>query len=275
MARIRSVKPELQQSEKLGRVSRDARLTFILLFPQCDDEGRCRANSRMLASLLYPYDDDAPALINGWLDELEHEGCVRRYVIDGNHYIDIPNFLEHQKIDHPKASKLPAYRDDSRLVANVRESSPRIKDQGRDQGEDQGGERTAHAAPVLEVVRSDSVDEATRAYNDLAERIDMPRCQKLSSSRRTRLLARLQDCGGLDGWDAALAKLEMSSFCRGKNDRGWKADFDFLCQDKTFTRLMEGFYDDRNKPQDRTAADRAILAGAFGLGEMGSVAPAA
>ena len=57
MARIRSIKPELPQSESMGNVSRDARLTFVQLFTLADDEGRLRGNSRMLASLLFPYDD--------------------------------------------------------------------------------------------------------------------------------------------------------------------------------------------------------------------------
>jgi hypothetical protein len=60
----------------------------------------------MLASLLYPYDDDAPALIDGWLAELERPdvGCIRRYDVDRTHYLVIQNFLEHQKIDHPTKS---------------------------------------------------------------------------------------------------------------------------------------------------------------------------
>jgi hypothetical protein len=73
VARIRTIKPEFPQSESMGNVSRDARLLFVLLWTLCDDSGRTRAASRMLASLLYPYDDDAPGLIDGWLGELERE----------------------------------------------------------------------------------------------------------------------------------------------------------------------------------------------------------
>jgi hypothetical protein len=76
MPRIRTIKPEFPQSQSTGRVSRDARLLFILLWTIADDVGRTRAASRMLASLLFPYDDDAPALIEGWLAELERELCI-------------------------------------------------------------------------------------------------------------------------------------------------------------------------------------------------------
>lgn len=120
MARIRTIKPEFPQSETVGSLSRDARLLFLQLFTIADDEGRARAASRMLASLLYPYDDDARTLIDGWLDELEAAGCIRRYKVDGDSYLDIPNWLKHQKIDHPSKSRIPEFRED---LANPREDS--------------------------------------------------------------------------------------------------------------------------------------------------------
>ena len=82
MARIRTIKPEFPHSESMGRVSRDARLLFIQLWTLCDDSGRTLGNSRMLASLLFPYDDDAPAAIDNWLEEHDREGCILRYQID-------------------------------------------------------------------------------------------------------------------------------------------------------------------------------------------------
>lgn len=113
MSRIRSIKPEFPQSETIGKLSRDARLLFVQLWTVVDDAGRTRAASRMLASLLYPYDDDARTLIDGWLDELEQRQCVRRYVVDGTHYLEIINWLKHQKIDRPSKSRLPSFDEGS------------------------------------------------------------------------------------------------------------------------------------------------------------------
>jgi hypothetical protein len=76
----------------------------------------------MLASLLYPFDDDAAGLIGGWLDELERHGHVRRYLVEDSTYLDIPKWLKHQKIDHPGKSRLPAFSETfarpSRSLAN-------------------------------------------------------------------------------------------------------------------------------------------------------------
>jgi len=142
MARIRSIKPEFPQSESMGRISREARLCFIMLWTLADDSGRLRGSSRMLASLLYPYDEDAPRLIQEWLTELVNENCIVQYQVEGQHYLQISNWLSHQKIDHPSASKFPeppTIREDSRGFAN--DSGKFALDQGEDQGsriKDQG-----------------------------------------------------------------------------------------------------------------------------------------
>jgi hypothetical protein len=135
--RIRSIKPEFWESESLGRVSREARLLFIGLFSCCDDHGRARASSRLLASRLYPYDDDALKKLPAWIEELEKERCIRLYKVNGESYLDIPKWLNHQKIDKPSASKLPRFddsREDSRgLEKNSLGTGNREEEQGKEQ----------------------------------------------------------------------------------------------------------------------------------------------
>lgn len=133
--RIRTIKPEFAQSETIGALSREARLLFILIWTVVDDEGRTRGASRLLASLLYPYDADVPELIEGWLAELEQNKAIRRYEIEGSSYVEIVNWLKHQKIDKPSKSRLPAFVEASRGFANGRAPSstdlgPSILDHG-------------------------------------------------------------------------------------------------------------------------------------------------
>lgn len=136
MARIRTIKPEFPQSESMGRVGREARLCFILLWTLADDAGRLRGNSRMLASLLFPYDDDAKDLMDGWLAELSSEGCIARYEVQGTSYVQITAWADHQKIDKPSASKLPENPRNSRRVAKPREDSSRKGREGNGEEED-------------------------------------------------------------------------------------------------------------------------------------------
>ena len=161
MARIRTIKPEFPQSESMGRVSREARYCFIMLWTMADDAGRLRGASRMLASLLFPYDDDAATLIDGWLGELEGENCIVRYVADGTQYIQIVKWLEHHKIDKPSPTKIPEFPNSSRKSAMPRENS--TADLDRDLGsriKEGSPEANASAAPAGPVGRAVASSES-------------------------------------------------------------------------------------------------------------------
>ena len=93
----------------------------------------------------------------------------------------------------------------------------------------------------------DDLMKALRDYNKLAERIGLPKVQNFSDTRRRLLRRRLIECGGLNGWRAALEKVEDSTFLKGGGRDGWRADFDFMLQAKSFTRILEGTYDDRTR----------------------------
>ena len=125
--------------------------------------------------------------------------------------------------------------------------------------------------PVPVPVKKESVplDEAILAYNELAGETGLPKAQRLTDTRRSALRLRLEECGGLDGWEAALAKIRGSPFLRGENERGWRANLDFLLRQSNFTKLMEGAYDRPPTPDSTEAIRRGILAG---MGdELGSV----
>lgn len=111
----------------------------------------------------------------------------------------------------------------------------------------------------------DDVTAAFEAYNQSAQEAGWPEAKVLSKARRAALRNRLREVGGIDGWHDALAKARASPLCTGDNDRGWKADLDFLLQQKSFTRLMEGSYDARpnqspqHSPQSSGKGGRSFL----------------
>lgn len=116
MPRIRTIKPEFASDEKLAKVSRDARLTFVLLMTQADDDGLLLARHRQLLGALYPHDDDVtPEALASWLAELCAIGVIRRReTADSAPVVEIANWSRHQRIDHKSKSLiLPRLRDDS------------------------------------------------------------------------------------------------------------------------------------------------------------------
>jgi hypothetical protein len=110
MARIRTIKPEFPHSESIGRLSRDGRLCFVQLWTIADDYGRARAAPQLLCGQLYPYDADAPKLIGKWLAELEREGHIRLYEVDGSRYLEISGWTKHQRVDNAGKSNIPEPR---------------------------------------------------------------------------------------------------------------------------------------------------------------------
>lgn len=107
MARIRSVKPEFWDDEKLASVSRDARLLFIGIWNQSDDYGTVKGNSRWLLNKIFPYDNIKPSVFDKWLNELVTIDVIRPFESNGEKYFYIKNFQEHQKIDKPSKTRNP------------------------------------------------------------------------------------------------------------------------------------------------------------------------
>lgn len=105
--RIRSLKPECWKDEKPGRLSRDARLLWVVLITYADDEGRFNAMPAGIIGFGYMYDSDAPRKLQGWLEELAARGLVHLYEHDGVPYGVVPKFEAHQKINRKSPSLLP------------------------------------------------------------------------------------------------------------------------------------------------------------------------
>jgi hypothetical protein len=106
---------------------------------------------------------------------------------------------------------------------------------------------------------------AFEAYNEIASRVGWPVAQKLTQTRLARLRARLADCGGVDAWRAAMERAAVSPFLRGETGRSdahekWTPDLDFFLKEATFTRLMEGKYDDRNSSEAAQGFARTVAA---------------
>jgi len=90
----------------------------------------------------------------------------------------------------------------------------------------------------------DDVQRAFDLWNETAAGCGLPRAKVLDDGRRRSIRKRLDDGGGLEAWCRALEAVRRSRHCRGENDRGWKADLDFVCQPKSWRRLLEGTYGD-------------------------------
>lgn len=158
MARIRTIKPEAFTSDSLSSVSVLARWTFAGLWTYCDDEGRGRADARLVKAALFPI-DDATTLRNveKALDELEAIGAICRYESGGKPFLHCPKW-GHQKINRPSESKMPECSRPTH--GGFSEESLTCVDRNREQGTGKGSE----SAPERVSARDDRFDEFWAAY---------------------------------------------------------------------------------------------------------------
>lgn len=88
------------------------------------------------------------------------------------------------------------------------------------------------------------VPRAVELWNEMAKANGLSQVQKLTDKRRASIRRRLEDCGGLEGWRAALAKVAGTPGLLGKGkDGSWKIKFNWFISEEKFTDLMEGSYD--------------------------------
>lgn len=105
--RIRSLKPELWQDEKVGGLTRDARLLFIGLITMADDEGRLRALPALVLGHVFPYDIDALKKVAAWMGEITESGLIEQYEVAGTPYVQIIGWSKHQVMSRMTPSDLP------------------------------------------------------------------------------------------------------------------------------------------------------------------------
>jgi hypothetical protein len=107
LARIRTIKPSFFTSDDVSALPLRARLTWIGLWTHCDDAGRAKDNVRLIKAAIWPLDDVSLRDIEDDLGTLADRGRIVRYEADGQRYLAITNWSEHQKISRPTPSKIP------------------------------------------------------------------------------------------------------------------------------------------------------------------------
>jgi len=109
MARKRMIDPGLWTNEQVNTLSREARLLFIGMVSNADDEGRLHGSARYLKANVFPYDEDLKAgKVGDWRDEVVKVGLALHYQVEGIEYLSLPTWHRHQTINRPYPSSLPS-----------------------------------------------------------------------------------------------------------------------------------------------------------------------
>src|SRR3990172_12750345 len=105
MARARNIKPSFFKNELLVELPVEARLLFIGLWTLADREGRLEDRPKRIKMEVFPGDD---MNVDKALVDLHKAEFIQRYEVDGKKFIQVLNFVKHQKPHHMEvASVIP------------------------------------------------------------------------------------------------------------------------------------------------------------------------
>lgn len=83
---------------------------------------------------------------------------------------------------------------------------------------------------------------------------NLPDVQKLTDQRKSAINARVSDYG-LSKIGEVFQIVSNNEFLNGNNDRGWKADFDWVMNPNNFIKILEGKYQSNGKKAIKTNAE--------------------
>ena len=108
MPRIRSIKPDFWDDEKLAKMSLQANLLFIGMWNFADDNGVIRASAGWIKAQIFPHRGQIRVnAVQKWLSECKQHTLVIPFEFNNEAYLLIKNFHRHQRIDRPQPSKVP------------------------------------------------------------------------------------------------------------------------------------------------------------------------
>lgn len=99
--------------------------------------------------------------------------------------------------------------------------------------------------------------QAMELYNRLC--VDLPPCIRLTDKRQRNVRALLKKGITPEQLENAFRIAQSSEFCRGKNDRGWRVDFDWLLDENNIVKVLEGKYGGSAAPPKQEGSGRKWL----------------
>lgn len=119
-------------------------------------------------------------------------------------------------------------------------------DGGKGKGKGKGKKDTTEGAATEEQNDPVPCQEVVSDYNDTCT--SLAKVKSLTENRKKAIRARWKKFKSLDEFHQYFLRVENSDFLKGKNERQWKADFDWLMNEQNVAKVLEGKYDNRASP---------------------------
>lgn len=164
--------------------------------------------------------------------------------------ITIPNWEKHQTLDSYEKKK---QRDKLYQQERRRKQKMIASGESSDESSDVAvSEEEIEEDKERNIYTSKNCQKIIDLYNDICK--SLPRCIKLSETRKRHIKARLKDGYGEDDFRKIFEKAEASDFLTGKAEK-WKASFDWLVNENNMIKVLEGNYDNKGQSTHFTNID--------------------
>lgn len=216
--------------------------------------GRIAYTDKMLATIFRMKE----STVTMALQTFEQFGMVE--IVDG--VITIPNWEKHQnlgkmqQVREQTRQRVARHRDKQRLIASsnaqcnaecnadvtpTEEDIEEDKDKNKIENKGSTYASSEAAPPAPEQI---SYQQIVDMYNSICK--SFPSVRSLSESRKKAIKARLKTYT-IEDIKTVFENAEASSFLKGRNDRNWSANFDWMISDKNMAKILEGNYADKPK----------------------------
>lgn len=206
--------------------------------------GRIAYTDKMLATIFRMKESSVTMA----LQTFEQFGMIE--IVDG--VITIPNWEKHQSLDkfeqarEQTRKRVARHREKQKLLAECNAPCNADVTQCNADRIDKDKEEDKELDIDKENKRTD-FQSVVDLFHSIC--VSFPKVRSLSDARKKAIKARLNTYT-MDDFKTVFENAEESSFLKGKNDRNWSANFDWLIADKNMAKVLEGNYADRGRKEN-------------------------
>lgn len=227
--RSRNIKPDFFTDEKLINLSYAERLFFIGLWCFADKDGFFEIKPHEMKLKLFP---EQKIDIVKMLKSLKSQNIVKLHERHGY----LPNFSKHQR-PHPNEKK-------SDLKTSIKQNLVKLHEDSCNYTSDPSDIRNEDTRNEERGMRK-AQWRLSNLWNNLVND-KLPQVSTVTDSRKKHIKSRMNDQPDKSYWQDVIQRILKSDFCCGDNDRGWRANFDWLVKPDTHVKVLEGKYNNTN-----------------------------
>lgn len=280
------------QSEKVNSLSIGAEMMYLRLVASSDDQGCYYGDPPLLMAYLLGHrlrnHEVSRQKVDIWTEELERARLLERYATNGQTYVHLLDFFRWNRADYKPNNRFPKPTQDLILPAvheirtepdrnpyGNRSESVREPIENRSPSSSSSSTTTTTTTtPTLASARVSAdkpptppcentpYSEIMDQWNKTATEAGLPQVRRLSKKRKAKVKTRWADAEFRNQYATVLDRIRGSPFLCGDNDRGWKADFDWLfTNDTNWLKILEGKYGTDRQTAQAGAGERGQAGG--------------